>query len=357
MLSRIRILILAALLGTLSAAAQKVTVEASLDSTAILIGQQLQLHTRVACPKGAKVTFPKYAAGTVTEGIEMLEASDIDTLLSDDGRRWTLARDYTITSFDSAVYMLPRVEVEVEGKKYRSAHEIKLAVGTPDVDLQHPDELRPTKGPVEGVFEWSSTLLVLSLLVWLCVAVFIFCALRLAVSRPVTRRVKVTPPTPPQKTAISAIERLRGEEREGEHQKEYYMQLTDVLRTYIVERFGFNAREMTTYEIVENLRRRGDAAAIDELHSVLSTADLVKFAKYEASLAESDRALLQAVDYVRTTQINDPAAEQAVEKIVVVSDPKQRAYKLTLKVVMGVSLVAGMGLTFYVLYLLWLNFG
>lgn len=357
MLSRIRTLIIAALLGTLSAVAQKVTVEASLDSTAILIGQQLQLHTKVNCPKGAEVRFPKFSAGTVTEGIEMLEASDVDTLLSDDGKRWTLSRDYTITSFDSAVYMIPRVEVEVQGKKYTSPREIKLSVGTPDVDMQHPDEIRPFKAPVDGQFEWSPALLVWSLMVWLCVAIFIFCAVRLAKSGPVKRLVKVIPPTPPQKTAISAIERLRDEDREGEHLKEYYMQLTDVLRTYIVERFGFNAREMTTYEIVDNLRRHGDAAAIDELHSVLSTADLVKFAKYEATLAESDRALLQAVDYVRTTQIDDPAANEAMVKLVEVVDKKQRALKITYKVLMGISFFAGIAITIYVLYQLWLNFG
>lgn len=357
MLYRIPLFFVTLFCTVLAASAQKVTVEASLDSTAILIGQQLQLHTKVNCAKGTKVVFPKYAAGTVTEGVEMLEASDIDTLVSDDGQHWTLSRDYTLTAFDSAVYMIPRVEVEVAGRKYRSPREIKLAVNTPDVDVQHPDELRPTKGPVEGVFEWSTSLLMWSLSVWFCFVVFVCCAILLAVSRPVKRVVKVVPPTPPQKTAINAIERLRDEEREGEHQKEYYMQLTDVLRTYIVERFGFNAREMTTYEIVDNLRRRGDAAAIDELHSILSVADLVKFAKYEATLAESDRALLQAVDYVRTTQIDDPAAIEAVVKMVEVVDQKIRALKIVYKVLMATSVLAGTAITLYVLYRLWLNFG
>lgn len=355
MIKRLRILIIAVLCGVLNSVAQNVSVEASLDSTAILIGEQLQMRTKVACPKGAKVVFPDYRSGMVVEGVEMLEASDIDTVETEG--RWELTRNYTLTSFDSAVYKIPRVEIDVNGKKYTSRNEISLKVNTVDVDLQHPDDIRPGKGVVEGEFEWSSELLWWSLGVWLCFIVCIVCAVRIATAKPVTRRVKITPPTPPQKTAITAIERLRANEKEGEHQKEYYMALTDVLRTYIVERFGFNAREMTTYEIVEQLRRNGDAAAIDELQIILSTADLVKFAKYEATLAESDRSLLQAVDYVRTTQINDPEAEKAVEKVIVVSDSKQRAYKLSLKTVMIGSAIAGFALSVYVIYLLWLNFG
>lgn len=354
MLSRLLTLIIAVLCGSAAAVAQNVTVEASLDSTAILIGQQVTLSTRVACPKGAKVAFPEYGDSAIVDGVEVVEALKVDTAESDG--HWTLSRNYLLTSFDSAVYMIPRVEVDVNGKKYASRNEIKLKVDNVKVDTQHPDELKPAKDPVEGVFEWSPTILLWSLGVWVCLLAFIFCAIRLTTAKPVTRRVKITPPPTPQKTAISAIEKLRANEKEGEHQKEYYMALTDVLRTYLVERFHFNAREMTTYEIVEQLKRNGDAQALDELHCILATADLVKFAKYEATLAESDRALLQAVDYVRTTQIVDPEAEKAVEKVVVVSDSGQRAYKLALKSGMIVSALAGIGLSAYVVYLLWINF-
>lgn len=353
---RTLILVLTLFLGTTSVEAQHVTVEASLDSTSILIGEQLKMRTKVSCPKGAKVKFPEYRNGYLTEGVEMLEAGHVDTVELNDGKRWELTRDYTITAFDSAVYTIPRFEIEVNGRKFQSRNEIGLKVNTVEVDIQHPDDLRPLKAPVDGIFVWNSRLLWLSLLAWLLTFVAVFCGLRLAVAKPVTRRIKVMPPTPPQKTAIAAIERLRADEKEGEHQKAYYMALTDVLRDYIVERFGFNAREMTTYEIVSRLRSSGDAQALDELQSILSTADLVKFAKYEASLAESDRSLLQAVDYVRTTQIDDPEAEKAVEKIVVVSDAGQRRYKLALKCAIAFCGLGTLVCISYVLYQMWLNF-
>ena len=339
-----------------ASSAQQVTVETRMDSTAILIGEQVRLHTIVSCPKDARIRFPEFKNGYITEGVEMLEASHIDTILLNEGKRWELHRDYTLTSFDSAVYVIPRVEVEVNGKKYLSRNEIGLKVNTVEVDLQHPDDLRPLKAPVDGVFEWTTVLLKWCLLLWLCTAAFFFFLYKLLRAKPVTRRIKVQPPTPPQKTAMAAIERLKGSNAEGDDLKLYYMALTDVLRTYIVERFGFNAREMTTYEIIQRLRASGDANAIEELQSILDTADLVKFAKYGVSLAESDRSLLQAVDYVRSTQINDPEAEKAVEKIVVVSDKKQQAYKIALKCGLYGSFAAGLAIFAYVSYLLWLNF-
>ncbi len=347
---------LLALCTGMTSLAQSVTVESSLDSTVILIGEQLHLRTKVCCPKDARVKFPDFRGGSITDGVEVLEAGKIDTSEVGEGRRWELSREYTLTAFDSAVYTIPRVEVDVNGAKYQSPNEIGLKVNSVDVDLQHPDDIRPPKAPVDGVFSWGSGLLKASVSIWLFLAIFIICAVRLATAKPVTRKVKIIPPTPPHKTAIAAIEELKNGEREGEHLKEYYMALTDVLRQYINDRFGFNAREMTTFEIVDKLRTTGDASALDELHEILSTADLVKFAKYEASLAESDRTLLQAVDYVRTTQINDPAAEQAVEREVVVSDAGQRRYKLALKSGMALSFLAALGIFSYVSYQLWLNF-
>ena len=331
-------------------------VEASLDSTAILIGEQVHLSTRVACPKGAKVKFPEFRNGYITEGVEMLEAGHIDTLLTNDGRRWELTRSYTLTAFDSAVYVIPQVEVEVNGRKFLSKNEIGLKVNTVEVDLQHPDDFRPLKAPVDNVFIWSPRLLWLCLLMWLLLLASVVCVVRLSIAKPATKRIKVNPPVPPRKVAIEAIERLKASEKEGEHQKAYYMALTDVLRTYINERFGFNARELTTHEIIGRLQQTGDTAGIDELNSILTTADLVKFAKYETTLAESDRSLLQAVEYIHTTHRPEMETAEPKEKVVVLADAGQRRYRMALKAAAILSLAGGLGLMGYLCYAVWMNF-
>lgn len=341
----------------LTAAAQTVVVEARLDSTTIRVGEQLRLYATVSCDKGAKVVWPRYEKGLLMDSLEVLEASPVDTAVLNDGRRWTLSRSYLLTAFDSAMYSLPPFEVNVAGKTYRSQAKLALKVNTIKVDEQHPEKLKDPHAPVEAEFRWTWTILLLSLLTWpLSFLLLPLCA-RLLRRRPMLRRVLVVPPPPPHKQAIAAIEQLRAESSAtGEAQKTYYMQLTDVLRRYLHERFGFNAREMTTEEIIAALQKSDDRQAIDELREVLTTADLVKFARYETSLVESDRALLQAADYVQRTQQTESELEQPREEMVLVAASTQLRVRRAAQGLLVLDVLVLFALIAYVCYLLWVNF-
>ena len=71
---------------------------------------------------------------------------------------------------------------------------------------------------------------------------------------------------PAHEKALNQINVIKQQHVENqETQKAYYTQLTNTLREYIVSRFGFNAMEMTSMEIIERLREAGDQKMIDEL--------------------------------------------------------------------------------------------
>ena len=106
---------------------------------------------------------------------------------------------------------------------------------------------------------------------------------------------------------------LKGEESA----KEFYTRLTDALREYMHSRYGFNATDMTTGEIIENLLRFNDKDAIKELKEILEVADLVKFAKFRPSLNENDRNMLCAIDFVNATKDVEEENRKPVEKRVV----------------------------------------
>lgn len=341
---------------SLTASAQTVVVDARLDSAAIRVGEQLRMHATVNCEKGAKVIWPKFENAHLMDSLELLEISPIDTLLLNDGHRWSLSRSYLITAFDSATYKLPPFEVKVGDKVYR-AQQLALKVNTIKVDEQHPDKLQDPHGPVEAEFHWTWHLLLLTLIVWLLSFLLIPLITRLLRRRPQLHRVVVLPPPPPHQQAIAAIEQLRAENHvTGEAQKAYYMQLTDVLRSYLHERFGFNAREMTTEEIIAALQQRGDRQALDELREVLSTADLVKFARYETSLIESDRALLQAVHYVQRTQQDEGECLQPREELVLVPQRTQLRWRRFWQLLFVLDALTIVLLVAYVCYELWMNF-
>ena len=87
---------------------------------------------------------------------------------------------------------------------------------------------------------------------------------------------------PPHQAALQEIERIKNEKvwQKGQP-KEYYTELTDAIRTYIRDRFGFNALEMTSSEIIDKLLEIKDKDAISDLRFLFQTADLVKFAKQD----------------------------------------------------------------------------
>ena len=338
----------------LPSVAQRAIVESSLDSTAIRVGEQVLLHISVNCKPNSRVQFPNFASGYVTQGVEMLQALPADTVVLEDGGEWQLKRSYILTSFDSAVYKIPQQEVFVNGVAYKSPHEIALKVNTIDVDLKHPDNIRPAKAPIEGIFTWVFLLLGCCVLLWLLVLGWVILLRQSFVPQPTQKIVRVKTAPPPHQTAMQAIEQLREQDaNELESQKAYFIELTEILRTYLYERFGFNAKEMTSHEIIEQLSLVNDATALRELKEILQTADLVKFAKHQVSLAESDRALLQAVDYVRTTQSQEVLPEYE-DKVIDIAARVLLRKKRLFNVSLVLILLAALGCFAYICSLIWM---
>ena len=99
----------------------------------------------------------------------------------------------------------------------------------------------------------------------------------------------------------------------SENQKEYYTKLTETLRKYIEERYGFRAMEMTSSEIIDRLTETQDQQALDELRMLFQTADLVKFAKYSTLINENDMNLVNAIEFINKTKVEN-MQEEVVEK-------------------------------------------
>lgn len=348
------LLLLAALLP--HAAAQTI-VEARLDTASILIGEQVQLAVRVKADARQGVRFPSFSAEQqIVPGVEVVANGRIDTTLHNAGQRLEMERKYTVTSFDSALYnIVPYVLVGQDTVKARSG--VGLKVSTVKVDTAHVENFRGPHAPVDGFFVWTSRLLWLSLLLVLLAFVAFALCVRLSDKKPVTRRVVVKPPTPPHKQAMSDIEGIRTMPKASRDEaKAYYMRLTSILRTYIQARFGLNAREMTSRQIIDRLTQLDDPAALHELREVLETADLVKFAKYESTLTESDRAVMQAIDFVNTTKLEVPQDEQPRECIVTLGETKQRSLRRLMWGALALDVLAAAGLAAYLVADIWTTF-
>lgn len=112
------------------------------------------------------------------------------------------------------------------------------------------------------------------------------------------------PPRPPWESALEAIEKLRSERKArletGDHEsaiEAFTDELSDIVRAYLGERYGFDGLESTSDELLEALEARAGQVgrksdAIDSVRAFLHEADLVKFAK-----ARLDGEALDAILY------------------------------------------------------------
>ncbi len=93
--------------------------------------------------------------------------------------------------------------------------------------------------------------------------------------------------------------------------KEYQSGLTDIIRTYLMERYDINAPEMTTDEVVKSLASaQFDKKYNQELVNILQIADLVKFAKATPEENIHDSFMQKAVHFVENTkEISLPVKE------------------------------------------------
>lgn len=121
---------------------------------------------------------------------------------------------------------------------------------------------------------------------------------------------------PPYELAVKRLTHLKARHlAESGHDKEYYTELTDILRQYIDGRFGVNAREMTTTQILEAMSAEDTLKFfIDALGPVLRTADFVKFARQRPDISENIRSFNAVSDFVSTTRPLPEADENSKGK-------------------------------------------
>lgn len=295
----------------------QVTVDASIDSLQLLIGEQAKIKLQVSMNANQKLQLP-LLRDTLVTGVEILDIAKPDTQLLNENKRWLISQEYTITSFDSALYYLPPFEVLVDNQAYRSKA-LALKVYSIPVDTLHPDQFFGPKDIREVSIIWEDVApLVYSAVIMLILgALAVFFVIRFRDNKPIIKIIKVEPKLPPHQVAMKKIEEIKADKQiQREDPKLYYTELTEAIRTYIKERFGFNAMEMTSSEIINRLLEEKDPQSISDLKLLFETADLVKFAKHAPMMNENDMNLVNAIDFINQTKVEeDPNAKKEPTEI------------------------------------------
>lgn len=263
----------------------------------MLVGDQSRVYLSAQHdPTLSRISWP--AIPDSFGKLEVVQKDKIDTVKN--GRFVTYRQLLLVSAFDSGLYQIPRLQINVapvSGTPYTLQTEPKeFVVQTVPVDTTKP--FKPIKGILAVESSW------LDYIWWIIAGAIALLALGLVLYFSTQKKHKIPPPPPAvEPLHIRALAMLQALEAESLWQKgeikEYYVRLTDILRSYIEARYAVPAMERTTDELTAAARRHGELSLqADRLYHVLATADMAKFARAQPVAAEHVAAMQAAKDLI-----------------------------------------------------------
>ncbi|HMI01244.1 MAG TPA: hypothetical protein VK541_02105 [Pedobacter sp.] len=288
--------------------AQDIKVNARLDKTSILLGDQTVLHLSAELPANGTVSFP-LLADTLSAKVQIVSAGRADTLTDKNKPGLKLiSRSYVITSFDPGLQMVPALVFQSGGKNFTTEAlplEVKaVAVDTTKAiyDIKQPLAVSYTfMDWLRDNWHWvAAGLAVLLVLFGLW---YYFRKIR----KPKPVAEKRLPLVPLHVTALEQLAALKEKKlwQQGEV-KAYYSELTDIIRLYLEKRYLISAQEQTSEEILSGLKAvKMPAESRNSLKETLLLADLVKFAKARPAGHENEQSMDDAIGFIEQTRMQD----------------------------------------------------
>ena len=264
-------------LFTTTVFAQQKQVTTTIDTTKNKIGAEFKLTLKTNVDTLSTVFFPN---ARNFGALEVIQSYPIDTIRKND--RYELVKKYGLTQFDSGRYTIPSLKILINKKVFLS-DSIQVEVANVQVDTlkQKMYDIKDIIPANKGIGDWWKYLLVLLLIGG--IGALIYWYIKKRQKEKIEEEIYKTP----IEKATSLLNNLEKKElwQQGEV-KEYYSQLTDIVRNYIEEAIEIPAMESTTSELIEGLQMASQKKkmklskeTIDNLFVVLKQADLVKFAK------------------------------------------------------------------------------
>ncbi len=329
-------------------------VTSSIDSTFIKIGEQTTYKIHVETDSTELVIFPE---GQTFLPLEMIESYLIDTTTFD--AKFRLIKKYGLTQFDSGVYTIPRQKIII-GNKTIFTDSLKVEVNNIVIDTtkQGLFDIKPIIEVDKSSSNWWKYLL-FTLLVLVVIAGLLYWFLWR--EKPLTKKEKIALLPPYERAKLALQELDKTEYLQNEELKEYYSDLTGIIRTYLDEKVYNHSLESTTEELINRLHLLKDGQQIDlskedikSIETILKRADLVKFAKSKPDivLAELDRKTIDLeIDHVKES-LPEPTEEEKLlnQKYKEEKERKKKRKKIIITIIVAVFLFMATIVGFIVKY-------
>ncbi len=255
-------------------------VRAKADTTKIRIGEQINYQISVENAETG-VQFPELELDA-SGRIEVVSEQPIDTLKNQ------LIRKYILTSFDSGQYVIPAQRIRIWAQEYLT-DSIIIDVSTVAVDTT-----KQAMFPIKAIQREPFTFQDFKKYLWWLIAALLLVALILYLRSRKKTPEEIEAAIPPYELALLRLKELDAKELWQKNKiKQYYVELTGIVRTYIERELHIPALESTTDELIETVTDFNSSSTLDipeetitKLRRLLKDADLVKFAKFKPLINE-----------------------------------------------------------------------
>ncbi len=285
--------------------------KARFEKQEITVGDQISLMLEIPENSGKSIQFPVFDK-VIVPGIEII--NEKSTVKTSDG---FLKKEYTVTSFEDSLFLLKGFKFIVDGDTLISNPlRLKVLSFKPDsaflskIDTTQQLKIADIKKPVDAPMTLKEfmqrfgiyilLLIIFGLLVFFLIKYF---KKRKAENKPLF--IKEKPRTPPHIIAIQRINEIKEKKlHKKENLKPFYTELSNIIRTYLEERFKIPALESVTAEIIENFNKTEFAGEEinNKLKELLSLSDMVKFAKDEPDDYRNEMMIEYALSFVNKTK-------------------------------------------------------
>jgi hypothetical protein len=266
---------------------------AKLDTNAILIGEQINFS--ISNPISETEVWPTYDE-FLADGIEIIKQGKLDT------NENLISQNFIITVWDSGSYYIPPISFSENSKTQG------LLLNVQTVILEEGAELKDIKQPMKAPIGWSD---IWPWLVGIIVLALIIFLLKKYVFNK-KDEVKIEKPKVIIPADITAIQQLTALDEaqlwQAGNIKQYYTELSEIIRRYTENRFNFIALELATDEIISELKSKVNNEQLASITILLQRADLAKFAKSKPDENENKESRQLAKHFVGQTkekQINN----------------------------------------------------
>ena len=344
-LSRPMHLILVCFVSSLSLCAQEISN--TVDTTNIRIGEQIIYKINIKTDSLGTIRFPESKDFLP---FEVINESKLDTNSLD--KKYIISKQFALTHFDSGVFYIPAPKIQFLNREVRlDSFRIKINSVVIDTTKQGLYGIKPimkSKTQVDFLY-WLYVILALSLIVFFIYyrnQIFSFFKIH---------KLEIEYFTPYEKAIkeLSEIKKLRYDSNIDV--KNYYSNLTFVVRNFLNQKIINNALECTTKELIIRLNLLKSSKkynlsnpTIKNIDNIFSRADLVKFAKYEPDYktALNDlESLEKEIDNIKLI-LPEPTKEELQKNLKIQEDLRRLKQKKRNKKIVVYSV-----LSLFVIYL------